>query len=370
MKPGREDKALGKGALAIRLEPDYAQISCNRGVAQIEFRRRNEALVSGGNAIRLQPDYAPSHYFLALCHLLAGDFARGWEGYEWRWKEAQSEKDRRSFTQPLWLGEESLKGKTILLSDEQGLGDTLQFSRYAKMVKELGAHVILEVPKPLVGLVQTLDGPDRLVARHEGSLPSFDCYCPIMSLPLAFKTDLRTIPSPGRYISGHPDRVGAWGKRLGRKNRPRIGLAWSGSAPRYRSVPLAVMRSLLCPEFEWFSLHRDVLESDVEALDSSPDIHHFGDRMDFDETAALIEHMDLVISIDTSIAHLAGAMGKPVWVLLPFVPDWRWLLDREDSPWYPRARLFRQDEAGEWGAVMENVNSALKTWLETEAGSG
>jgi tetratricopeptide (TPR) repeat protein len=366
----RFDEALENYDHAIRLDPDFALAYSNRGITLRKLKRLDEAQRSYEHAIRLQPDYAPAHYFLALCHLLAGDFARGWKGYEWRWKEGQSEKDRRSFTQPLWLGEESLKGKTILLSDEQGLGDTLQFCRYAKMVKELGAHVILEVPKPLVGLVQTLDGPDRLVVRHEGSLPSFDCYCPIMSLPLAFKTDLRTIPSPGRYISSHPDRIGAWRKRLGRKDRPRIGLAWSGSAPRHRSVPLAVMRSLLCPEFEWFSLHRDVLESDVEALDSSPDLHHFGDRMDFDETAALVEHMDLVISIDTSIAHLAGAMGKPVWVLLPFFSEWRWLLDREDSPWYPRARLFRQDEAGEWGAVMENVNSALKTWLETEAGNG
>jgi ADP-heptose:LPS heptosyltransferase len=151
-------------------------------------------------------------------------------------------------------------------------------------------------------------------------------------------------------------------------------LAWSGNpaqiADRQRSIALEVMGSLTCPEFEWFSLHRDVRESDVEALNSSPDIRHFGDQMDFDETAALIEHMDLVISIDTSIAHLAGAMGKPVWVLLPFVPDWRWLLDRQDSPWYPSARLFRQDQAGEWGAVMEKVKSALKTWLEAKASNG
>lgn len=277
----RFDEALQSYDHAIKLEPDFALAYSNRGITLRKLKRLDEAQISYEHAITLQPDYAPTHYFLALCHLLAGDFARGWEGFEWRWKEAQSEKDRRNFTQPLWLGRESLTAKTILLSDEQGLGDTLQFCRYARMVKELGAHVILEVPRPLVGLMQTLEGPDRLVIRNEGSLPSFDCYCPIMSLPLAFKTDLQTIPSPGRYISSDPGRVGAWRERLGPKNRPRVGLAWSGNpaqiADRQRSMALEVMGSLICPEIEWFSLHREVRESDVEALDSSRDIRHFGD---------------------------------------------------------------------------------------------
>ena len=188
-----------------------------------------------------------------------------------------------------------------------------------------------------------------------------------MSLPLAFKTDIKTIPAPDQYISSNPDRVATWRNRLGVKTKPRVGLAWSGGLGNKRrltrSVGWAEMRSLLCDEIEWFSLHKEVPATDAKLFSSSADIRHFGREMDFVETAAVVELMDLVISVDTSIAHLAGAMGKPVWVLLPFSPDWRWLLDREDSPWYPSARLFRQDTRGDWADVLQNVRLALQTWL-------
>lgn len=353
---------------AIEINPNIAETYSNRGGALKELGRLDDALASYERALQLKPDFVRGKYNLALSRLLMGDFVRGWEGYEWRWKEAQLEKSRTNFTEPLWLGREILAGKTILLHSEQGLGDTLQFCRYAKMVRELGARVILEVPKPLLGLLKNLDGVAQLVAKGS-ALPTFDYHCPLMSLPLAFKTDLETIPAPDNYIASDPSKVLAWQNRLGAKTKPRVGLAWRGSpkqsSDRHRSVGLAALLPLLCPQIEWFSLHKEVRESDARLLSSRADIRHFGDEMDFVETAAVVELMDLVISVDTSIAHLAGSMGKPLWVLLPYIPNWRWLLDREDSPWYPSARLFRQDRRGDWDTVTQNVKQELRTWFST-----
>jgi Tfp pilus assembly protein PilF len=363
---GRFDEAVACYDQALKWRPFFVQAFNNRGNALKELGRIEEALASYKQAVTVDPGYARGHHNLALCHLLMGDFARGWQEYEWRWKEAQSEKDRRELAQPLWLGNESLAGKTIFLHYEQGLGDTLQFCRYAKLVSDQGARVLLDVPNPLLGLLRNLDGVAQLFGKIGDPLREFDYHCPLMSLPLAFRTELPTIPAPDRYISSEPDKVVAWQSRLDSRTKPRVGLAWSGN-PRHgtdhlRSIDFDVMRSLLHPEFEWFSLHREVRDRDAEVLASSTDIHHFGAEMDFVETAAVIELMDLVISVDTSIAHLAGAMGKPVWILLPIVPDWRWLLDREDSPWYLSARLFRQDKAGDWCTVVKAVHSALSAW--------
>lgn len=362
----RPDDALASYDQAINLKPDYGAAYNNHGNALHDLNRLEEALASYDQAISLIPDDAAPHQNRCQCCLLMGDFERGWEGLEWRWKEARLEKSKRDFTQPLWLGRESLAGRTILLHSELGYGDTLQFCRYAKEVSDLGARVIMEVHKPLLGLLKNLDGVSQLLANGS-ALPAFDYHCPLMSLPLAFKTDLTTIPAHKSYIASNPNKVAAWRNRLGAKTKPRVGLAWSGNPDnmrdRHRSIELAVMRSLLCTEIEWFSLHREVRDSDAELLSSNTDIRHFGGQMDFDETAAVIELMDLVVSVDTSIAHLAGAMGKPVWILLPFRPDWRWLLDRDDSPWYPSARLFRQDKIGDWATVMQNVQLALETWI-------
>lgn len=364
----RFEEALASYDKAIALAPGTAEAHYNRGNVLQELERREEAIAAYERAIELKPDFVQAHFTLSQCRLTLGDFARGWQGYESRWDQRrQSGTTTREFAAPLWLGEEPLTGKTILLHSEQGLGDALQFCRYAKMVHDLGASVILEARKPLVELLKTLDGVSHLIARG-GPLPAFDYHCPLMSLPLAFNTELDTIPAPERYISADPNRVAAWQVRLGEKIRPRIGIAWSGDPWNRdrlnRSTGLAAMRALFCEDFEWFSLHNDLTPIDAALLSSLDQPQHFGEEMDFVETAAVIELMDLVISVDTSIAHLAGAMGKPLWILLPFRPDWRWLVDREESPWYPSARLFKQEIRGDWAGVMNRVGRVLKSRFE------
>lgn len=363
---GRMEAALASFDRAIALKPDYAEAFYNRGNVLLALRQPTEALASFDHALELEPRQVARHRNLALCRLLVGDFATGWQDYERRWREEQSGAHLRTFGKPLWLGAQSLEGRTILLHSEQGLGDTLQFCRYAPMVRALGARVILEAPEPLMGLLAYLDGVDRLVPKGK-QVFALDFHCPLMSLPLAFKTSLETIPAPRRYIESDPALKTAWGARLGPKTRPRVGLAWCGKprhkADQQRSVPLALMRSFMTPGIEWFSLHRELRESDAPLAAASPDLRHFGDEMDFDQTAALIDNLDLVISVDTAMAHLAGAMGKPVWVLLPAAADWRWLTDREDSPWYPSARLIRQERSGDWAPVMQRVYLELRAWL-------
>lgn len=348
----RLDEALASYDRAIEIEPELAEAHNNRGVVLKDLRRLDEAQASYERAIEIGPDYASAHLNLSLLHLLTGDFRRGWEGYEWRRKELQIE----NFAQPLWMGAETLTGKTILLHSEQGFGDTLQFSRYAKMVADLGARVIVRVPETLLALLETLDGVAQLVAK-DTALPEFDYHCPLLSLPLAFKTDAGSIPSGTPYIRSDPARVAAWRNRLGARTRPRVGLVWSGKPSHAndhnRSIALEEMLPLLDEGVEWVSLQTEVRKNDADLLVSRKDIRHFGKELkDFSDTAALVELMDLVVSVDTSVAHLAGAMGKSVWILLPFNPDWRWLLDRKDSPWYPTAQLFRQPAIGDWASVI------------------
>ena len=356
----RLEEALASYARAVEIDPGFAEACNNRGVALCELKRMDEALASYEQAIRLKPDYAQGHWNLALHRLSVGDFARGWEEYEWRWANADLGLPARNFAQPRWRGDESLTGKTIFLYGEQGLGDTLQFCRYAKQVSKLGARVILEAPKPLLPLLQNLDGVERLV--EEGSVQSgFDYHCPLLSLPLAFRTDLGTIPSANGYIVSNPEKVDEWRNKLGDRTRPRIGLAWSGSTDYKddfkRSIALSELVQLLPRQYQYVSLQKEVKRGDQEALNSHANILHFG--ASFADTAALCELMDVVVSVDTSIAHLAGAMGRPVWVMLSFMPDCRWLLDRPDSPWYSSARLFRQDVRGDWAGVIDSVSRAL-----------
>lgn len=362
----RLDEALDSYDRALELKPDYVEALSNRGLALKALKRLDEALESYDRALKLKPDFADGHLNLALCRLLMGEFARGWEGFEWRWESAKIERqlgEKRNFTQPLWLGVESLQGKTILLHSDQGLGDALQFCRYASLVRDLGARVILEVPEPLMALLSNLAGVAQLVEKG-GALPSFDYHCPLLSLPLAFKTDLNTIPSFGSYIASNPGKVTEWRAKLGKRTKPRIGLAWRGSAlhanDRNRSIALGDIVEHLPGQLQYVSLQKEVSPADRETLFSHTEIQNFGEQLsDFTDTAALCELMDVVVSVDTSVAHLAGAMGRPVWILLPFIPDWRWLLDREDSVWYPSARLFRQDSAGDWPSVIDKVRTEL-----------
>jgi tetratricopeptide (TPR) repeat protein len=354
------EEALADFDKAINLRSDYAQAYVNRGAVLHDLKRFNEAISNLDTAIQLQKDDAQAHHNKSHSLLLTGNLEEGFLEYEWRWQEQINNKQisQRTFKQPLWLGKDSVDGKSVLLYSEQGYGDTIQFCRYARLVKNLGAKVLLEVPKPLITLLESLDGVDMLIEEGKTS-QDFDYRCPLMSLPLAFKTQLNTIPNPNSYLKSNSKKLEFWAQQLGAKTLPRIGLVWSGNKnhgnDRNRSISLAEMLAYLPPNFEYVSLQKDFREKDKVVLSNS-NIKQFGEQFnDFSDTAALCDLMDLVISVDTSVAHLACAMGKRTWILLPYNPDWRWLLDRTDSPWYESATLFRQSKDMRYEPVMEQI---------------
>jgi len=364
----RFEEALASHDRALAVRPDYADAFVNRGITLYELKRFEAALASYDRALALRPDYAQAHFNEAVCRMLIGDFDRGWQKLEWGWETEDLKNAKRTFSQPLWLGSDEIAGNTILLHGVHGFGDTIQFCRYVPCVAERGARVILEIQEPLRDLMGKLPGAAQIVSRGEPLL-DFDLHCPLLSLPLAFGTRLATIPAQTPYLRALPQAVMDWNARLGPRQRPRIGLAWSGrpehNNDRNRSMRLSTLLSPLAGfEAAYVSLQREVREDDAPVLQCHSDILHFGEELkSYADTAALIANLDLVISVDTSVAHLAGALAKPVWILLPFIPDWRWLLDRDDSPWYPTARLFRQDETRTWDNVMARVHAALDTCL-------
>jgi tetratricopeptide (TPR) repeat protein len=363
----RLDEALASYDQALEIEKGYAQVYNNRGTTLKDLKRFDEAILSYKESIAIDPNYQSPHWNLSLCQLLMGNFAEGWAGYENRWKYENSKlrKYKKEVSQPLWLGEQTLHNQTILLYAEQGFGDTIQFSRYIPMVHQLGARVILEVQTPLLGLFQHLENVCQLIPQGT-EIQEFDYQCPLMSLPLAFKTDLETIPAPQGCIQVPQVKLQQWGNALKAKTKPRVGIVWSGSSSHlndiHRSLSLEQLIPYLPQNAQYFSLQRELRESDQRTLANHPEITHFGALLeDFSDTAALCELMDIVISVDTSVAHLAGTIGKPTWVLLPYTPDWRWLLDREDSPWYPSMRLFRQKNLGDWDSALQPLQGALET---------
>ncbi|MFN9032459.1 MAG: tetratricopeptide repeat protein [Alphaproteobacteria bacterium] len=348
------------GVLAI--EPQRAAAHANRGAVLQQVRRLDEAIVAYDRAIELKPDFAGAKFNKALALLLDGRFDEGWPLYECRVVQGML-----SLPKPAWLGGKEIRGRTVLLHSEQGLGDTLQFCRYAALVKEMQARVILRVPSPLVGFVSTLQGVDAVVSESD-ALPEFDEHCPLLSLPLAFRTRLDTIPAPSPYLSSRVDRRQFWSRRLGAANGLRVGLAWSGnwnSISGYnRFLSVADLTAHLPEGPTYVGLQKDVRPIDLEALANS-EVLFLGDEIqDFEDTAALCDLMDLVITVDTSLAHVSGALARPTWVLLSKVPDWRWMLDRPDSPWYPTARLYRQSVMGRWDSVLEQVAEDLTRLAE------
>jgi len=360
------DAALASYERAISANSEYADAYVNRGVVLASKGLLQEAISSYQRAIHIDPNLAEAYYDLALASLKSGDLLRGWVNYEWRWRAKIGPvfSERRHFPEPCWLGEEPIAGKTMLLYGEQGMGDSLQFCRYVPLVAARGARVILEVPSPLVSLCATLDGVAQVVA-YGTPLPDFDFQCPLMSLPLAFNTSLETIPTSLRYLAADTDKVASWQQRMGAKSKPQVGLAWSGmqaaGADRKRHVPLAVLTRFLPTDLRYVCLQTDVNEADRKTLAEHPEILFFDTELKgFNNTAALCDCMDLVLSVDTSIAHLSGALGRPTWVLLPFNADWRWLVDREDSPWYPTMRLYRQQSPGDWRGILERVSAQLR----------
>jgi tetratricopeptide (TPR) repeat protein len=362
----RPAEALASFDRLLALDPSNVQALNNRANALHELNRFDECLASFAETLSRAPDYAEAHWNEALVRLLLGDFERGWKKYEWRWKSENHKHQRRDFVQPLWLGAERLAGRTILVHAEQGFGDTLQFMRYLPRLAARGAEVIFEVQPSLHRLLSGAKGASRVIARGE-PLPRFDLHCPIMSLPLAFNTSLDTIPAEVPYLDAPIDRLHMWDARLPPSGKLRVAFAWAGNATherdQLRSIPLAMLQPLLNSNdaIEWISVQRDLRAGDHEILQSNPHIRQLGlELADFSDTAAVLARADLVISVDTAVAHLAGALGRPVWLLLRYSPDFRWLLDRKDSPWYPSARLFRQDQIGQWDGVIADLATALQ----------
>jgi tetratricopeptide (TPR) repeat protein len=365
------DAAIDSARKAVELAPHNPAGHTNIGRVLEELGRVDEAMDCYEQALAVDPACALAHFNRGLIQLQAGNYADGWQSYEWRWRAELLSvyKEKRNFEQPLWTGEQSLEGKTILLWGEQGLGDTLQFCRYASLAAQRGATVILEVKKELVGLMGTLAGVSQIVAKGEPA-PAFDLHCPLMSLPLAFGTRLETIPAGAPYLASDPAKVAHWARVLGEKTRLRVGVVWSGN-PKYqndaiRSITLGQLDRLFGEDCEFVVLQKEVRAADKLVLDLSRNVRQFAAAIhDFSDTAALCELMDVIITVDTSVAHLAGALGKPVWVLLPNRPDWRWLLEREDSPWYPNTKLYRQPSAGDWNAVVGKVHEDLRALAQT-----
>ena len=345
---------------ALALRPHHAEALSNRGGALQELRRFADALASYNRALAIRPDYAEAQWNKALLLLLNGSFADGWLAYESR--RRMPSWTPRSFSGPEWSGG-SLAGKRLLLYAEQGFGDTIQFARYAPLAAARGARVILEVQPSLESLLTTLNGVEAVVAMGN-PLPPFDLHCSLLSLPFLFGTTRDTIPADVPYIRPTADRCDVWRRRLPR-DAAIVGLVWSGSPEssrdRQRSIPFEQFAPLLTvPGIRFVSLQKDVRATDACALRAQGKVIDLGaDLKGFSDTCAAISQLDMVITVDTAVAHLAGAIGKPVWILLPYVPDFRWLLDCTDSPWYPSARLFRKSKGSDWAEVVSRVKSEL-----------
>ncbi len=363
---GRLDDAIVACRQAIALKPDFTGAYSNLGNALSGKGQLDEAIAVYRQALALDPNFPEAHYNLATRLLYRGDLAAGWAEYEWRWKCRDVRPIHRSFSQPQWDGS-PLTGRTIFIHAEQGFGDTLQFVRYLSLVASGGGRIFLECQRELHRLFESsaLPGPHQLLTRGQ-PLPAFDLHYALLSLPLAFQTTLDTIPHDVPYLRANPALVQRWRAKLGAAPAPlKVGLVWAGRKShgndRNRSMPLAALAPLArVPNISFYNLQKD--DPARQAAHPPPGmrlIDYTSELADFADTAALIANLDLVISVDTSIVHLAGALAKPVWVLLCFAPDWRWLQDRLDSPWYPTLRLFRQPQPGDWPSALNKAADAL-----------
>jgi tetratricopeptide (TPR) repeat protein len=370
----RPEDAQASYQRAIELAPALTDAWNNLGLTLVDLNLHTQALGSYEHALTLSPGFAEAHWNESLCLLQMGRLAEGWQKYEWRWERRRIKAGKRVFAEPLWLGDFPIVGKTILLHAEQGLGDTLQFCRYAALVSALGARVLLEVQPELMRLLSHLEGVAELIEQGQ-PLPSFDCHCPLLSLPLAFKTELDTIPAGTPYLHPDPQTAQRWAERIG-NDAPgalKVGLVWAGGNRPHvaelrkndarRSIALDTLRPLFdIPQVQFYSLQKGPAARQlVQSPESGSRIIDYTDELaDFADTAALVANLDLVISVDTAVAHLAGAINRPVWILNRFDTCWRWMLERTDSPWYSSARLFRQPALGEWTSVIELVREALR----------
>jgi tetratricopeptide (TPR) repeat protein len=362
---GRYEEALPWFDRALALRPNYVLALINQASTLTQLRRFDEAVAIYHHVDAIDPGNSEAEWNLSLVRLLTGDFEAGWDGREARWGTRSRQANAPKLSKPMWLGKEAIEGKTILVHADEGLGDTIQFVRYVPMVAALGARVVLAVQDQALALLSSFPGVSECIPVSASPLPSFDLHCPICSLPLAFKTRLETIPSATAYLPAPADaRVQAWEDRLGPRGKLRVGFVWSGNPghgnDRNRSMPLRMFARMLDVDATFVSLQKDPRLEDQAALRELTGIVDLSAELtDFTETAAVISCLDLVISVDTSVAHLAAALGRPTWILLPYVPDYRWLLDRDDSPWYPTVRLFRQTETQDYETVLDRVRSEL-----------
>ena len=366
MDLGRWDVAVHSFEQAIRLRADYVEAHANLGSALLESRNVDASIASFDRAIALQGLAAEPRYNRSLALLLRGDHAAGWAGYESRWEGSHGHTlgDTSLLQEPRWSGREEIRGRRLAVWAEQGLGDTLQFCRLLPLVAARDAEVIFIVQAPLARLLTGFEGVAQRVTQGE-AVPEFDLQCPLLSLPAALGMTLATIPANVPYIHADPEGIAGWRAQLQSTGAPRVGIAWAGNPQnrndRRRSLALSRLLAGLPAGMELISLQKDVPESDRAALAGATGLrcllqpHH-----DFSDTAALVAALDLVICVDTAVAHLAGAMGKPVWLLNRYNGCWRWLLDRPDSPWYPTLRVYRQDSPDDWEGVLRRVSADLQ----------
>ncbi|MEW6187999.1 MAG: tetratricopeptide repeat protein [Thermodesulfobacteriota bacterium] len=362
------DEAVRCWQRTLQYNPRHLNASCNLGVVFQENHQLVRAMKCYEKALKIKTDFPDARWNRAVCRLLAGDFNQGWREYQWRFKV----KDlflERGFPHPYWQGE-PLEGKKILLYAEQGFGDTFQFIRYLPWVVNQGGTVVLECPREIIPMLRNQKGIDRIIPYGD-PLPGFDLQCPLLNLPLIFNTRLDTIPAKIPYLFSDQQLVHKWRMWLDQDSkRFRVGLVWAGrpihKKDKKRSIRINSFLPLFkMPEVTFYSLQKGEAATQIKQFPEKESfIDLSGPLTDFSETAALIENLDLVITVDTAVAHLTGALGKPVWTLLPFSPDWRWMLDREDSPWYPTMKLFRQPVPGDWGSVMEKVRKKLEEFIK------
>ena len=358
----RYEEAIACYHSAIALAPDHPQAWYNLGKTYFDSRKPAEALAAYTRQLDLNPEHSSARWNRSLANLLLGNLTEGWREYEFRWTATAASSAKRIFAAPQWSGE-PLVGKTLFIHAEQGLGDTIQFCRYAALAADRGARVSVECQPELLGLLRSISQISTLVRPGE-TLPAFDFQIPMMSLPMAFETSLENIPSTTPYL--HPDSARAliWKSRLEKLGSPQnIGLVWAGGEKHPSNEKRSMHLSQFAPLAEltgisWISLQKgspsaQLAQASFPILDWTSELH------DFSDTASLIQALDCVVTVDTAVAHLAGALGKPVWILLPFLPDFRWLLDRGDSPWYPTARLIRQTCQGDWRAAVQVLCSTL-----------
>jgi hypothetical protein len=366
----RLDEALASHDRALAIDPGYAVAHKNRGSVLRELGRLDEALASFDKALALDPNYADAWFSKATLLLSAGRYLEGWPLYEWRLKQDETRDAYYVFPKPAWRGDTDIRGKKLLIFAEQGLGDIVQFCRYLPQLHALGAELVVEIPKRLIAFISTLDCPMTIVEKGK-PLPAFDAYCPVMSLPYIFKTTVETIPADIPYLFSDAEKVRRWQKKLGKKKKPRVGLVWSGADTHKndlnRSVRLKDLLPIIeLPFIEWHSLQREYRPADLATLKQHREIRQHQDEFDdFSDTVALIECMDLVISVDTSVVHVTGAMGRPLWILLSFAADFRWMLEGIETPWYPTAKLYRQPTFDDWPSVFATVRQDLETWAKS-----